>query len=340
MIKIEFCKKNNLKEVQRFIHLKWQKNHILSKNKKLFNWFYGNKKNYNFIIAKKNGRIIGLLGYIKNFHFSKKNNCRDIIWLALWKVDEKEAPPGLGLALLKKLRDENPKTDIAVIGINSLHPPLYRRLNFEVNHMDHFFMINPYLKKFKVIKFKNKINDKKNFKIKKNITFEIINDKFLKNTKFKYKSKNFTLYKNLNFFINKYIKNPFYKYILFNLKIEKKNAIIVLRTIKIKSSKIIRVIDFEGDETIIPYLKNFFKNIIIKEKAEYLDFLQYGIDKRFFFKAGFKLLDNSKNTVIPNYFEPLVKNNKAVYFAYSINKNHKLKIFKGDGDQDRPNLIN
>jgi len=340
MIKIEFCKKNNSKEVQRFIHLKWKKNHILSKKAKLFKWLYENKKYYNFIIAKKNEKIIGLLGFIKNSHFSKTSSCEDIIWLALWKVDEKKTPPGLGLLLLKKLRDKNPKLDIAVIGINNLHPPLYRRLNFKVNKMDHFYLINPYIKKFKIIKFQNKTNHKKIFRIEKNINFKIIDLKFLKNKGLKYLSKNFTSYKNSNFFINKYIKHPFYKYKLFHLKLGKKNAIIVFRTIKVKSSKIIRVIDFEGDESIILNLGNFFRNIVFKEKAEYLDFLQYGINKKYFFKAGFKLLDHSKDTIIPNYFEPLVEKNKSVYFAYNINKNHKLKIFKGDGDQDRPNLIN
>jgi hypothetical protein len=206
--------------------------------------------------------------------------------------------------------------------------------------MDHFYLINPYIKKFKIIKFQNKTNHKKIFRIEKNINFKIIDLKFLKNKGLKYLSKNFTSYKNSNFFINKYIKHPFYKYKLFHLKLGKKNAIIVFRTIKVKSSKIIRVIDFEGDESIILNLGNFFRNIVFKEKAEYLDFLQYGINKKYFFKAGFKLLDHSKDTIIPNYFEPLVEKNKSVYFAYNINKNHKLKIFKGDGDQDRPNLIN
>jgi hypothetical protein len=41
--------------------------------------------------------------------------------------------------------------------------------------------------------------------------------------------------------------------------------------------------------------------------------------------------------IIPNYFEPFVAENIDIYFF--SNTNEKVYIFKGDGDQDRPNFI-
>ena len=65
--------------------------------------------------------------------------------------------------------------------------------------------------------------------------------------------------------------------------------------------------------------------------------MQYGIKNSYFFDAGFKLLNYNQNDIVPNYFEPFVKKNINLLFAYKTPQNKKIRIFKGDGDQDRPN---
>ena len=75
------------------------------------------------------------------------------------------------------------------------------------------------------------------------------------------------------------------------------------------------------------------------KKAEYIDFLQYGINKKYFLSCGFKLLNLNNSIVVPNYFEPFVQKNIPLLFSYKLNNNNKIRIFKGDGDQDRPNLL-
>ena len=54
--------------------------------------------------------------------------------------------------------------------------------------------------------------------------------------------------------------------------------------------------------------------------------------------AGFKLLEDFTEVIIPNYFEPVINENKDILFAYKKNENIKFNIYKGD-DQDRPNII-
>src|SRR6056300_213268 len=99
MINIDFCKKKEINKVQKFIHDYWKKGHILTQNSTLFKWLYEDKEVFNFLVAKKDRNIIGVLGFIKNSHFDAFTLNKDIIWLALWKVHEKVAPPGLGLIL-------------------------------------------------------------------------------------------------------------------------------------------------------------------------------------------------------------------------------------------------
>jgi len=47
---------------------------------------------------------------------------------------------------------------------------------------------------------------------------------------------------------------------------------------------------------------------------------------------------NNDHEVIPNYFEPFLKKNVNIRFAYKA-KEHNYAIFKADSDQDRPNKI-
>ena len=64
--------KANIKSLQKFIGKNFKKNHILSKNQRIFNWLYYNKneKKYNFILEQKNKNIISFLGIIKNSKFN------------------------------------------------------------------------------------------------------------------------------------------------------------------------------------------------------------------------------------------------------------------------------
>jgi len=340
MIKIEFCKNIEISLVKKFINNHWKKNHILANNNEVLSWMYEEGDRFNFILAKKNKDIIGLLGFIKNTHFDKDSMYKDIIWLALWKVLEDIAPPGLGLLMLKKLERFEPNLEIAVLGINKSHPPMYRALKYFSGCMEHYYLTNPNFQKFNIIYFKDKNYIANPFISKiKLINRELFEEDLIRKD-YKYSSNNYSCYKSSVYFINKYLKHPIYKYKIFHLEInKKKSALIVVRIINIDNNIVIRVIDFEGDETIISYIGSFALELMVDEKAEYLDFMQYGIQNKYFSEAGFNQLTNTQNVIIPNHFEPLVKKNIPLLFSYNLYKNKKFRIFKGDGDQDRPNQV-
>ena len=77
--------------------------------------------------------------------------------------------------------------------------------------------------------------------------------------------------------------------------------------------------------------------MIKKYSAEYIDFYSYGIDEKYIIEAGFINRRKYKNLVIPEYFEPYIKKNIDLMYGYINKTKKKVKIFKGDGDRDRPN---
>ena len=58
----------------KYINEHYQKGHILSKNKKLFDWMYfdNKSKKYNFLIAKSKNKIIATKGYLPLKLYDKK----------------------------------------------------------------------------------------------------------------------------------------------------------------------------------------------------------------------------------------------------------------------------
>tara|TARA_B100000029_G_scaffold489450_1_gene547228 strand:- start:327 stop:581 length:255 start_codon:yes stop_codon:yes gene_type:complete len=79
--------------------------------------------------------------------------------------------------------------------------------------------------------------------------------------------------------------------------------------------------------------------LLIQYNAEYIDFYNFGIEKRVLVSNGFIKREPKSDIVIPNYFEPFQKKNVDLYFAFKCNKKYRFIINKGDGDQDRPSII-
>ena len=112
------------------------------------------------------------------------------------------------------------------------------------------------------------------------------------------------------------------------------NGFFVCREDNYLNSKCLRLVEYFGNTKKIPFLGNDFQYICSKNKYEYIDFYNYGIKKKLLTKIGF-VLKSSKKDIIPNYFNPFIKN-ILLRYAYFPKKN-KMIIFKGDCDQDRPN---
>ena len=75
---------------------------------------------------------------------------------------------------------------------------------------------------------------------------------------------------------------------------------------------------------------------MFSEGHEYIDILTFGLSDQLLKKSGFKRLDHSQpEIVVPNLFRPFVQKNVKVLFS-NIKTLTDLRIYKADGDQDRP----
>lgn len=331
MDNISFCTNDDFEKLQNFIHEKWKHNHVLAIDKTLFDFQHKSKDRLNFVISKnENNEITGILGFIPISKFDEELKKSNDLWLAIWKVDENKAEPGTGFSLLKWLEKQIKPQSIASIGINNEVKRIYNVLGYKTGILNQYFIANPTLNEFKISSFKEKY-PKLNSIISKSFLKEIsIED--IDKISFNYKP-----LKSQEYIKNRYINHPTYKYFLLGAyNNDQLIAFFVIRKIYTNESSCLRIVDIQGD---LSQLDSLYESIVLllkESKSEYIDCLNFGLSKELFFKMGFSLRNNED--IIPNYFEPFEKNNIDVFFVYK-SKFSDYIIFKGDSDQDRPNII-
>ena len=332
-IKISFATINDIDMIMTFINDHWQKDHILSKNKLFFNFQYVKNKKVNFIVAKNQQNIIGILGFIYS-SYKKKSD----VFCALWKVLDNIERPLLGVELLKYLERSKNIKNIFSLGINEKNRAICKLIGFETNKLNHFVLLNSKIKNFKVAKITKNINfpEKKSEFLSNHIIKKIHTNELMKFPFHKFQEN--LPSKDLDFFLNRYFEHPIYKYSFYGVYYESNFiSFYVTRVQKINNSSVLRIIDFYGCEKGIFSFSEFLNKLIIKNNYEYADFFNFFLNLNYLLQSGFYLIDQEKeDLIIPDYFNPFEQKNIHIFFFTNSNNMEKIKIFKGDGDQDRP----
>ncbi len=306
---------NDLKKIQSYIHNNWKKKHILSLNKKLFNWQHNSiKKKIDFLVKKKNNKIVAILGVI---NFSRDRNFSEVA-LAIWHT--KKRVNGLNL-FSKVLLDKNIKS-IKATTISEEAIQLYKLIGFKVNSFNQYYITHLSSQKQQVSK--GLIEEDLNMNIKCNLIFDKIK-KILKRKKLDKK-----------FLSWRYVNHPIYKY--YFLTESNYRLILICRIIYIKDIKFLRVVDFIGSfKGKLKFSKKI--NIFLKKNNfHHIDFLHFGSEDKNIQLSGFKKINN--NQILPLYTEPYTGLKKInMNLGYKLkNKKKKIKIVLADGDSDRPSM--
>ncbi len=327
--KIRYLKRTEINNLQSFINSNYSRSHILSTNKKLIHFYYNYKKKNNLSILGyfNDNKLLGIAGIIRQDNWEKKPSKNYFLSLL---VKDKSLKKEITFSFFNFIYTKIKPNLFVCSGFNKNIKKVYKKIG-KIAKFSHFYIYND---KFKnglsknlnkiSIKEKDKIN---NIKIEETISL-------IKTPYSKYNPAKSKIY-----FINKYIKNPFYKYTFLNIKRDGKTIFFfVVRKIKIKNKpKIIRIVDFCGNLDKKIYVGNIIKKYLEVNNFEYIDFLCIGLKNHLLKRIGFNL--KKTNQLIPNYFEPFIKKNITLELCIFINNFKDCIFFKGDGDQDRPKLI-
>jgi len=337
---IKLCGADDIDKVRYFIDTQWKKNHALVTSRELldFQHYENDNYTYNFIIAINilTKEIDGLIGFIPTAHYDKDLQSEGDYWGAIWKVREdveNEEIKTLGLYLFENFKEITSYRTFGAIGISSIAKKIYKALRYQIGTLNQFYIINEQKTVFNIAQIPHNKKKEGSYESSDFIILPINNLIEIKEPECFYKPK-----KSLKYLIERYQKHPIYHYNFLGIyNNDHLKAVLVIRVIKMSGTKIIRIVDWLGDYKDIPNLYNQMQKFLRQENAEYIDCLNYGISEDIFHCMGFtKLLIEGEN-IIPTFFEPFERKNIAVEFAFKSANSYM--IFKGDSDQDRPNII-
>lgn len=324
-VSIGLCSFSEVEDLLSFIDSDWKKDHIFVRDRKLFDWQHKGEHSYNFVLAKSGDSIVGVLGFIPLSQYSSMLAENNELWLAIWKVKDGVSKPGLGLMMLKFLNKKYNNPSICSIGLSKQVIPIYKALKYKVGLLSHLAFFNKGVDNFKI--GNPNLNIQKDFKsndLKYKVCDKIntIDDSFF----------SVNPRKNQEYIVNRYVNHPTYKYkFLLISRGELLLSISVFREVSIDGSKISRIVDGFGENITNPKFNYNISQFLKEFNYEYIDLVS-NINHM----PGSGFIGASESIIIPNYFEPFEKRNIEIDYAYkSIND---LVIYRGDSDQDRPNL--
>lgn len=330
---IRFAEYEDIPAIMQYINDYWRNNHILARDRELFKWQYVSDNKVNFVLGvDKADQIQGIIGYIPYDDSDEKD-----IALALWKANSIKESPFLGVELLVFLMKNLKYSRIVCTGINiDTTKKIYEFLGIKTGLMKQWYRLSR-MTKYSIGEIRNyDIPDKRDNIIRNDIclceSFEEAESRFDFD---KYRESNNQPYKSRTYVKKRYYHHPSYDYKVYSiLNQDNKNvALLVLRIQEYECARIIRLIDLIGDVKHLEGLTEALDRLLIEFGAEYIDLYETGIPDDILYEGGWLPVKDSGN-IIPNYFAPYVRENIDIYYSSS---DKDIILFRGDGDQDRPN---
>ncbi|MBE5946746.1 MAG: hypothetical protein E7259_07395 [Lachnospiraceae bacterium] len=330
---IRLANKEDITEIMTFIDEYWKKGHIMAQNREFFEYeFLQSDGTVNFVLAfkKETMKLEGVLGFL---YSSEKKEKRDV-WGSIWKVREGNMPM-LGVEILKKMEElsgarydigigANPNTTIPIMKLYFKRVTDKMRQYYRLSHIkkDDFKIAR--IEEIPVVSSSTKVAEV--FRIETIEEFKKVISPVLFDMQIPYKD--------YNYIDKHYYKHPIYNYKVWGIKKDIVDAFFVTREQEFEGKIAMRIIDYVGNQDMFSCTSNFWEKILKLPQYEYVDFYSYGFSDTSMKEAGFTCIKGNDTNIIPNYFQPYICKNIDIWIHTPY---ENVVIFKGDGDQDRPN---
>ncbi len=339
--KLKVCAEGDISLLLDFLKKHWQLDHVFVKSIELMRFQHYNpiKNEYNFILGinTQTDEIDGLIGLIPLSQYDPELAKYNETWGGIWKVRSDVKNSEIGMLGLLLFEEFHKYTSHGSLGMSKIATKLHAIMKYSICILNQYYLLNSECKNFKIAIIPDKFKKINNSVVTSDYTIVRINnitdvpDSAIDGVYYPKKS--------LTYLKNRFQLHPVYNYKFWG--ISDKNTllktILVTRAIEINDSKVIRIVDVFGPLEGLGSLKSRLLELLKEESAEYIDIMNYGVSPLVFEKLGFDHLDVNGEIIIPNYFEPFIQQNIVIQCAYKAPYNYVM--FKGDSDQDRPNII-
>lgn len=330
MITIRRAVCEDIPNIMKFMDEHWKPGNILAKNRDFFEWqFVEDDDSVNMWIGidEEDGKIYGMVGAIIYNH--KKNP--DISGCA-WKTIKSERTM-LGMELSDYMCEQLHPRYVCTAGLSDKAVKINELLGGIPTSMDHYYRLAD-KETYQIASITKKIIPQaKNtgYSIAKISSVEemkkVIQEEELDDAIFS---------KDYIYIDRRYFKHPVYQYDVWKILDNKKesHSVFVTREEKQGMDKICKIIDFYGCMEDLIEITAALDELMKQRGYEFIDVYSYGVPTYIYEKAGFVCCGEEDENIIPNYFHPFVRKNISLRMMEPLLPG--LRMFRGDGDQDRP----
>lgn len=331
-----------------FIRDHWSARHVFVRDPEVFAWQYAQADGrLNMVLAEREDEdgsrtILGVLGFIPLGRFDPQLGDGDIL-LALWKVRDDIAPPGLGLRFLKLIQAQLKPRMIGAIGISEMVKPIYRALGYTVGGLQQAALFNPAHRGRCVVA--QGVPDSafeagptapgaiRLHGVDEAAAPEIAAaiDRIAEAGSPR---------KSWDYVRERYLRHPWYRY---SLRAVERNgaieALAVWRAVECNGARILRIVDVVGPTDWLAGAAPLLREALAEADAEYIDIMQVGTSAGILKAGGFLSPADHPALVLPNYFAPFEARNIDIALAYRTFGPDATapRLYRADSDQDRPN---
>ena len=277
--------------------------------------------------AEQDGRLLSVAGYITASAAERPD-----VWVSVWVAAK--GHNGVGLELMNALPQ---LTGAEVVACNNIRPKtcaFYRFLGWQAQRMPHYYRLAPKGEyRLAVLHRADILPVRPDLGLEKVETVDELFALGMPPTPH-------TPRKDTWYMRRRYFHYPHFRYDVWAVRENGRLlAYAVTRTVSAQDTgcvPVVRLVDFVGEDAVLPRIGAALDALLRREKAEYMDCYNAGIPAAVWRAAGFveRLPDDGQ--IIPNYLTPPLRENTEYY--YFTNKPDNFVMFKADGDQDRPNL--
>lgn len=355
MIRTRFAEPADQDRLIAFVGEHWSATHIFTQRPDVFRWQHEQADGrLNMVLAEQvddeteamSSEVVAVLGFIPMGRFDAALGDRDIT-LAIWKVREADAPPGIGLRLLKFLQRELQPRLVAAIGISSMVRAIYEVLGYQVGVMRQAALFNPaHATALSVAQgFPPSVADPA---ATSSISAGAVNlvevDDQTAGERLagiEQIASSSTPSKSWDYLRARYLQHPWYGYEMRLVEVDgEPRAVIVWRQVAVGEATVLRLVDVVGPTDWFRRARPVLSQVLADADAEYIDLVHFGADTDALRAAGFVEASDHEGAVLPNYFSPFEQRNIEIGFAYKVfeGDDDGLRLYRADSDQDRPNL--
>lgn len=329
MITIRRAFKEDIPGIMRFMDEHWKPGNILAKDRDFFEWQFIDRGKLNMFIGidEKSGKIYGMMGAI----LYNQNEHPDISGCT-WQVI-KSGNPRLGLELSECMISELSPRYNRGTALTEKAVKLHQLLGYKVSTMDHYYRLAD-REDYKIAKVEKKVIpevQKTGYSLELIYSIEemsqIISQAELAQQ---------LLSKDYAYIDKRYFKHPIYHYDIWKILDAEKNAhsVLITRDEMHDGHIVCKIIDYYGKMDDLGKITAALDSLMEERGYEFVDVYSYGIPIEIYEQAGFSRCDENCENIIPNYFHPFVRENITLKLVDEMVEG--LRLFRGDGDQDRP----